>query len=167
MNVSYAFKVCVCSALLPLALVGCGGNLKPSNRSEVKGMVSLDGQPLAGAEVKLVSEKSSGFGRTDETGQFQLVQAVPPGQYRVIISKLDGLAAQAQQQIHPAEQGLDAGQMEAISMAKRTSTGQYQPYQAGPKELVPPNFSNLELTQLSIDVPKGGVPNADFKLTSR
>lgn len=166
MNLTFGLRIGVCAALLPFSLVGCGNSLAPSNRSEVKGFVSLDGQPLAGAEVKLISDKSTGFATTNDAGQFQLVQAVHPGSYRVVISKLEGLASQAQQQTLPAEQGLDAGQLDAIAMTRKANP-QMGAAPTRPKELIPPSFSDLQLTQLSVDVPRGGLPNADFKLTSR
>lgn len=164
MYVPNSVKFGVCLSLLPLTFTGCGSSVTAA-RSEVKGIVSMDGQPLAGAEVKLISEKSTGFARTNDAGQFQLVQAVPPGNYRVVISKIEGLANQAQQAL-PAEQGLDAGQLDAIAMTRRANP-QMGAAPVKPKELVPASFSDMQLTQLTLEVPKGGVPNADFKLTSR
>jgi len=79
-------------------LAGCGnsGNSVPS--AEVTGTVTLDGQPLADAEVQLVP-KSSELGlhtaKTDASGHFRITQdaknnPVKPGSYAVLVSKVTG-----------------------------------------------------------------------------
>ncbi|MCL2004828.1 MAG: carboxypeptidase-like regulatory domain-containing protein [Planctomycetaceae bacterium] len=78
------------------AIVGCGdGRLKTE---PVRGIVTLDGQPLEGASVtfgpKNDGEGAPGFGRTNERGEYllQTMAGNPdagtlPGEYTVTISK--------------------------------------------------------------------------------
>jgi len=78
------------------SFVGCG---KPQG-IEVKGAVSLDGRPLSGAQVKLLSQGASGqtlhTAATDLQGNFLIKNsgdaktAILPGKYIVLISKVTG-----------------------------------------------------------------------------
>jgi len=77
-----------CSLLL---LAGCGGG-----GTVVKGQVLFEGQPLAGARVKLESgKKSTGFGAygatTDEKGNFEIrslgPKSIKPGSYLITVTK--------------------------------------------------------------------------------
>lgn len=142
--------------------VGCGGSGK-AKVFDVSGMVTMDAKPLAGAEIKLISDKVTGFGRTGAEGKFQLVQGVPAGTYKVVISKIEGKPAQ--KLLTPAEEALDDGQKAAIEFS-RTPSGEGALVQ-GPKETVPADFSNFQQTKLTLDVPTGGTTTADFKLTSQ
>jgi len=59
------------------------------------GTVTLDGKPLEGATVSFVQGKTVvAVGKTDANGSFQLatdgIPGVPPGEYRVVISKTAG-----------------------------------------------------------------------------
>ncbi len=144
-------------------VVGCGDSGK-AKVFDVSGMVTMDAKPLAGAEIKLISDKVTGFGRTGAEGKFQLVQGVPAGTYKVVISKVEGKPAE--KKLTPAEEALDDGQKAAIEFS-RTPSGQGAAAAQGPKEIVPADFSNLQQTKLSIDVPSGGTTTADFKLTSQ
>ena len=76
---------------MALVALGCGkGNLVP-----VKGVVTLDGQPLEGASVTFVPEENGGFpagGRTDANGAFHLStysdgDGARLGDYRVTVTK--------------------------------------------------------------------------------
>ena len=147
-------------------VIGCSGK-GPGGIVDVSGMVTLDAKPLSGAEVKLVSDKATGFARTGTEGKFQLVQGVPPGTYKVVISKIEG-GQGAERKLAPGEEQLDPGQLGAIEIAQETD-----PKQAGkanhqrPKETIPADFSSLQQTKLSLDVPATGTKTADFKLTSQ
>lgn len=148
------------------AVIGCGGKAQ-SGLVDVSGMVTLDAKPLSGAEVKLVSDKVTGFARTGTEGKFQLVQGVPPGTYKVVISKIEG-GQSGERKLAPGEEKLDPGQLGAIEIAqetdpKQTGKASYQ----SPKETIPADFSSLQQTKLSLDVPKTGTKTADFKLTSQ
>ena len=91
------------SAALALAavcgsLAGCGAADSPGGSSvyPVTGVVKLNGQPVAGADIvfNLKDGSGSSFGRTDASGTYQLTtrrsnDGAPPGDYLVVISKAD------------------------------------------------------------------------------
>ncbi len=76
------------------AASGCGG----SGLVKVKGLVTLDGQPLEGVTVVFVPANEnvlSAAGITDKSGQFSLMTRKPgdgvaPGEYRVTLCKKEG-----------------------------------------------------------------------------
>lgn len=77
------------TALLALALSGCGG----AGTAEVSGTVTMDGQPVPNALVTFTpeGEGSPAYGRTDSQGQYKLqytqdASGAVPGQYVVSIS---------------------------------------------------------------------------------
>lgn len=155
--------------LMPLSLMllaGCGSST-PSNGVEVSGMVMMDGQPLDAADITFISDKSSGSGRTDASGKFSLIQPVPAGSYRVVVSRLDG-ATQPVMAAAGAAEGLDAGQLSAMAFSAANDPTRRKPARpAAPKQVVPPIFSDPQQTTLSIDIPEDGTESADFQLTSR
>lgn len=146
--------------LLVAASCGCGG-APASTRVDVSGAVTMDGQPLAGAEVKFLGTKASGYGKTRADGKFDLVQGVDPGTYKVVISKIEGQA----QAVAALPEGLDAGQLEAIQAAEQMDSK--APKAKPPRELIPADYSNADLTKLSFEVPADGTKTADFKITSQ
>ena len=76
---------------LCLMLMGCGGGDDPP-LVPVSGIVTLDGQPLAEANVQFVPASGWGsLGRTDETGRYELLyrgreKGATPGRHQVQIS---------------------------------------------------------------------------------
>lgn len=79
--------------LSAIAVSGCGG----SGLVNVKGAVTMDGQPIEGATVIFVpsdSKAGSGSAMTDASGHFSLTtrqeDGVAPGEYRVTITKKEG-----------------------------------------------------------------------------
>lgn len=73
-----------------LAAVGCGGGSGPV---PVRGVVKLDGQPVANASVVFIPQAPGGreaYGSTDANGAFRLTTTKPddgalPGKYKVVI----------------------------------------------------------------------------------
>lgn len=90
MRSSLFIIVATCLALVVGA--GCG---KSGTRSEVRGQVLLDGQPLAQAEVQLLSKAGSSMhsGTTDADGNFVIAEdagsttPIQPGEYVALVSK--------------------------------------------------------------------------------
>lgn len=90
----------ILSMLLVVMTAGCGGGVeaKPLPKTvPVSGIVTLNGQPLVSATVTFIPEgQTKGIecqGITDESGQYALKQqhgseGAPPGNYKVIISRL-------------------------------------------------------------------------------
>jgi hypothetical protein len=84
------------ACLSALVAVGCGGAGSPV---AVKGMVKLDGNPLAGATVTFMPTGDSGrpaTGETDRNGVFHLTSlrkddGAFPGDYRVVVTKIQAI----------------------------------------------------------------------------
>ncbi len=130
--------------LLLLAItsfVAC--NPAPPLTTPVSGLVTLDGQPCAGANVAFIplgeTSGNGGLGQTDETGKFtahlhdgQTGKGPPgllPGQYKVLINKT----------VNPDGTPFIA-------------TAEVAPIDANAKELLPEIYSNYEQTKLQADV---------------
>jgi hypothetical protein len=129
--------------------IGCGsGDSGPA----VEGVITLDGQPLANANIQLIPQGSNmgqtGFGRTDASGKFEISsadgkqQGTAPGDYKVVISKL----------VNP--DGTDF-----------VARADEDPGLANYKELLPPLYSNPEQTKLTAKIPAEGKKDLNFKLT--
>lgn len=79
-------------AALALAGVGCGQQTVRYEMLPVAGVVTLAGEPLAGAEVMFDSaDGPRGFGVSDEAGRFtvttrQYGSGLPAGEYRVFVT---------------------------------------------------------------------------------
>jgi hypothetical protein len=127
---------------LAAAFIGCGGG----ERTVVTGSVKLDGQPLAGAEVRFVAEGNNpGLGvataRTDESGAFTIQpdardnNLLQPGSFVVLISK-----------VIPKESGGGMG----------TPT----------VNMVPPVYSQQSATPLHAEIKQGQNKLSPFELAS-
>lgn len=141
----------VLSLSLALGCSGCGGGGPegPALHS-VQGIVTLDGSPVAGANVEFAPVNSEAnkaglggsgaIGSTDETGKFVMFtgrnEGVQEGEYKVSISKTEGKET-------TLPDGTDAYVEE---------------------ELFPSNY-NKE-TELSATVPAGGTDSLTFELSS-
>ncbi len=141
--------------------LGCAGK-PPTSPSAVKkapisGTVTLSGKPLADAEIYFFTEKFTGFAKTNEDGKYILAQGAAIGSNRVYISKFEGGAAAAAAN-DPTRELNDPTQTEIANQAQAASG------KKGPKQLIPPQFSNEKTTKLTFDVPEGGAKDADFNL---
>lgn len=82
-------------AVLGAAVEGCGPPMVRYEMLPVSGVVTMEGQPLANADVILESEVGPrGFGVTDVSGKFtvatrQFGSGLPAGSYRVSIRGAD------------------------------------------------------------------------------
>jgi len=134
-----------------MLLVGCSGG---GGGNRVKGKITLDGQPLAGADIILESrdKDNSGrfIGRTNDVGDYEvppqpLPSAMKPGGYRVSINKY----------VDPKGKIVDPdeiGQLQARGLAKN---------------LVPPEYSDPELSKLTVTVKEGVTMAPPFELKSK
>lgn len=126
---------------LALSLNGCGGNPDLPDLSQVKGTVTLDGNPLDGARVEFVPEKGRGSsGVTDADGKYVLYYS-------------------------GANTGALTGKHNVmITSAREQSGGEGdQPLVEGRNELLPPRYN--ENSTLTKEV-KAGENTIDFTLTS-
>ncbi|MFO0903289.1 MAG: hypothetical protein U0939_09835 [Pirellulales bacterium] len=143
-----------CSVLVVLFCVGCsdGTGVKTVR---VSGVVKLDGQPLADAEVHFVGPKHAGFGKTDAEGKFKLVTGAEPGENKVFFRK------ESDDKFSKPEEGLDAGQAAAAAAAQRNSNPA-----ASAKKGIPAEYTSSGTTKLTFTVPEGGSDSANFELDS-
>ena len=140
--------------LLPFGLIlaGCiGSDPSAPKLVPVTGAVTLDGKPLAGAEVGFVpTGDTKGFGsvgKTDGEGKYKLTSArggegAVAGNYKVVISRRlmpDGSAP---------------------------PSGDKAPMESAARESLPTKYSMKGQTTLTATVPDGGGP-VDFALKSR
>lgn len=140
-----------CAALAAcLALSGCGRSVAVTKITTlpVKGVVTMDDKPLAGATVIFMTPDppSVFFGTTNGDGAYQLQApegraAALKGVCKVTVSRM----------VKPDGSPLAEGELPAIVQAV---------------EQLPPQYSGLEATILTADVPPEG-KTFDFKLTSK
>lgn len=143
-------------ALLSLGfgtLLGCGKAPQGVPTVVVSGKVTLDGQPLGGAEVRFLGEKHAGFAITEADGTYSLTNGAQVGPNKVSISKID-----------PAKLPPN---LRGMSMADLQSIAQGQGMKTIPGQVVPRKYSDPVSTTLSLDVPAGGTSSADFALASK
>jgi hypothetical protein len=134
------------------AAVGCSSG---GSYATVSGVVTHNGTPVDGAKVTFYSTVESGEERigpysatTDSSGKYLIAHVgkqpgVPPGMYKVTITKLDVRSENV-----PAE-GWDEGQIEASGMGKNT---------------LPKDYERLATTKLSVTLEPGKIENKNFDL---
>jgi hypothetical protein len=143
------FAVIGCCVVV--AAAGCGGS---GNFGTVTGIVSHKGSPVDGAKVEFHGTtqdagKSDIFStQTDSSGKYMIAgvgnnPGIPPGIYKVVISKLEGNFAMAE--------GMDAGQLEA----QISDQGANAPVQRTIKNHLPIQYSSLATSKLSATVAPG------------
>lgn len=142
-------------------LSGCGGGGSGGPKTvRVSGTVTLQGKPLEGASVYFMSEKFSGFGKTNAEGHYELVQGAIPGTNKVYISKLELPAGV----ILDPEAGMDLEQLKAAAAGAENDQSAGGAKTKGPKEFVPEEYSNPQKSKLTFPVPPEGTTSADFRL---
>jgi hypothetical protein len=138
--------MCVAFAAAVVIVSGCGPARRPTvETAKVSGTVKLDGAPLDGAQVNFVAADYAGLATTDSSGHYEL--DAQPGENTVYIRKFEG------------NLGSDPRGLELQS-----DTGEGN---VGPKQLLPPKYSDPEKTELKFTVPDAGATNADFGLSSK
>jgi len=139
--------------LLLGTLLGCGKTSQGVPTVPVSGKVTLDGQPLDGAEVRFIGEKHVGFAKTEAGGVFTLMDGAQAGPNKVAISKID------QNRLPPNLRGLPMADLESIAQGQGMKTI--------PGQVVPTKYSDPATTTLSFDVPAEGTTNAAFGLSCK
>jgi hypothetical protein len=135
------FALCVLSISAP----GCGGGGLQENHVPVAGVVTLDGQPLEGAEINFLHEKHPVGMITGPGGKYNIPTGVVPGTYKVTVSKQEGLEDVP----------------EGVAVAPMPGGTKENP------ETLPPHFSNPRLTKLQITVPEEGTQAANLDLRTK
>jgi hypothetical protein len=160
-------------ALFVLSVVGCSGN--SFKTVPVSGTVTLDGEPVAGVEVVFFpkpTESSAVVGPfstaiTDGEGKFTLVTrygdpGAVVGAHRVTFAYGDidkeaiADADLAEEEAKAEGEGLSAEEKAAARAARS---------QLGKRKAIPARYG--EESDVSIEVPAGGMTNVDFPLTSK
>jgi hypothetical protein len=149
MNYARAWIVLSLAGIV-VGLAGCTKPLDPS-LAPVSGTVTIGSEPLAGAKVTFIPKDGTtgfgGVGTTDSSGRYKLAGSrdneagIPPGEYRVVISK----------RLNPDGSEPPPGE---------------QPMMSAAKESLPDAYSSMSMTTLTATVPAGGA-TLDFPLTER
>ncbi|QDT25331.1 carboxypeptidase-like regulatory domain-containing protein [Gimesia panareensis] len=132
------------SALLFLLLAGCGGGTGDApETAQVKGIVTMSGNPVPGATVVFIPESGpSAMGMTDATGAYTLKTGkstgAVTGQHKVTISVSSGV--------------IPMPGTEEAKQAEKT------------KSVIPPDYGNPQKSGLSANVSAGGENVIDFNL---
>lgn len=152
-------------ASLAILLSGCGGGGKPAKTYAgslvpIKGVVTLDGEPVADASVVFVFDGTapSGFlssaGKTDSSGKYQLKTdgklGTPAGRYRVSIEKW--ATANGQPIVDDPANGID--------MAQSMTSGAL-------KQMIPAKYNDTTKAKLTVEVSEGQSDPVDFALKSK
>jgi hypothetical protein len=138
-------------------LLGCGSGDDGPPRASVSGKLTIDGKPVPGVDVNFVHPdfpQHGSYAKTDEDGNFRLVQGAVVGVNTVFFSKVTGDTAMTDE-----EGGMDAGQFEAMA------EGNDQIAKQGPKieQVIPPEYATSQ-SKLTFNVPEGGTNSANFEL---
>jgi hypothetical protein len=122
----------------------------------VSGVVTKEGKPLAGVEVFFTTDKFEGYGKTNDSGRYELINGAAVGTNKVFMKKFSPTGGAG---IDMSIPGMDQGQLDAMQAAQSKSNGKG----ADPSE-IPPEYNDPRTTKLSFPVPEGGTESADFRL---
>lgn len=151
-----------CVRILPLftLILGCGETGDRPKTVDVSGTVTLDGDPVEGAEVNFFSARANflASGMTDKDGKYSLYQGAAVGENKVWISKDTSKTELTPLGMDPAENPeADVVQIEAAAGTEMEAEVKGEQF--------PAKFSNPDQTVLKYSVPEGGAEDANFKLT--
>jgi len=136
-------------ALLVVLSTGCGPKGPPTfDVAPVKGTVTMQGQPLADADVTFYFDGTPPQGyigstaKTDSAGKYELItnaqKGAPPGSYKVTVSRFVDKSGNVPK--NDPEAGSDVEQMLQSGVLTQS---------------VPPTFSDREQTQKTAEVVAG------------
>ena len=143
-----------------LCMFGCGAATETGPETvAVSGTVTLNGEPLADADVRFINGDFASVGRTNAEGFYELIQGSVPGENTVTVSKIEGGSSL---DLDP-ESGMDAGQFEAMQLG---AGGDDPALPDLPRELIPAEYSDPAASELKYTVPEGGTTSADLRLST-
>ena len=132
-----------------------GKNEPQLDLTPASGTITLDGRPLADADVTFALQETppAGYfgsaGRTDAEGKYVLMSGTKkgavPGTYKVAVSRIEAPGGAT---VNP-EGGMDLAQLAASGEAKQT---------------VPAKYTDVSTTELSATVEKGKTEGYNFDL---
>jgi hypothetical protein len=155
--------VAVIGCFVVATSIGCGGT---GNFATVTGTVTHKGNPVDGAKVEFhgttqEAGRSDIFAtQTDSSGKYMIAgvgqqAGIPPGMYKVVISKFEGKTA-----LTGPESGMDAGQLEA----QMSDGGGGAAVQKTIKNHLPGEYASPASTKLSSTVQAGKNENVNFDI---
>ncbi len=142
-------------SILMVLFVGCAQSSHGVPTADVSGVITKNGETVAGIEVFFTNETFEGYGRTDESGRYRLVNGAAVGTNKVFMKKFAAAAP-------PMDDSKTAGLDEKQAMAMRAAQEKLSGKSSG--SLIPAEFSDPRTTTLSFSVPEGGTDSADFQL---
>jgi hypothetical protein len=140
-------------ALLGVVLIGCGGR----GTTPVRGVITLEGTPVAGATVLFMPDGQDGCrpasGFTSSDGTFRLTTYQPndgalPGKYRVVIQK--------------TEAAKDPGAAERSALERAKAKIEEKSLQQSRKPALPEAYLRFDTTPLRCSVPVTGAVTFDL-----
>ena len=151
-----------CAALL--VTVGCGGAPQLEGLEKYSGVITLDGEPLAGASITLVPSTMAlkGAGAvSDEKGKFvfQTLQAgdgVMPGDYRVTVQKFH------------IEDAYTEEEQKIFNEAGGKKHEEVFPDRPEPTSVsdIPEYYGNADASGLTLTLPEGGSKDLKIEISS-
>jgi hypothetical protein len=153
------FPAVVWAGLLCLCGISCTErpqDLKTMvKKAPVSGVIVMDGEPLADAEVFFYTERFTGYGKTDAEGKYKLLEGAAVGLNKVFFSKRDKIGASDS----PVSGGftLDDPMQAEIANQARDPVPRKPPAQQVSKE-----YASEQTTDLTFEVPTRGAKDADF-----
>ena len=144
---------------------GCSSMEKPI---KVKGVVTLDDQPLPEAFVQLVPLNDSGHvatGATDDQGRFELTtyntrDGALPGEYKVVVNVS---SAKDNEKSAPAPVNNPAARREGFQKAMREQNFQHKNPTPQATSSIHPNYTSADKTPLRQKIP----PDGEFRVELR
>lgn len=156
---------CVIWFALAVAVIssGCGGGNTPV---AVKGIVTLDGKPVAGATVSFLPEGETGHpanGWTDKEGAFRLTTFVKgdgafPGSYRVVVGKLEPKVPDGPTWTEYWDDAHDRRKKPVQYYGMLESTARKKS-----KSLLPTRYADVARTPLQCSVPSRGTVTLELR----
>ena len=150
-----AIRSAIAIAIVVL-VVGCGGAASGPARAPVSGKLTIGGKAVEGVEVHFVNPEypqHGSFAVTDSDGGFKLVQGAVPGSNTVFFSKIEG-----EGMVTNPEEGMDAGQFEAMASAAKGKAAE-----PVAKQVIPSEYAT-SASKLTFVVPQSGADDAVFDL---
>jgi hypothetical protein len=143
----------VLGSALALSLVVLVAGCPAATNSPVTGKMTLDGTPLAGAEIEFEKRDKEGVGkfsaRSDAEGKFKVAQiagrTIAPGTYQVLVTKW----------VDPKGKITEQGEIDQLRAAGLA------------KNVVPEKYADTASTPLKADIKAGSNELAPFDLKSK
>lgn len=138
---------CLLTGFLLLLSTGCGGQKLRDGFADVHGTVTLDKEPLANAQVEIVTDKGTSFARTDAAGHYV-------AEYSTGLKGAGKGSARVRIRTNVVYPGEDTTQLKVDA-----KTGDFKK-----EELLPPKYNSK--TELKIEITDDGAPY-NFELSRK